>query len=238
MGTIINTISIIVGGILGILFGKKLKEESQTAIIRSCAIAVIFIGIAGAIEGMISITDSTLVSGKSMFIVLCLALGTIFGEIIDIEGIFETFASFIKTKTGNSKDKKFIKGFTTASFTVCIGAMAILGSIKEGLVGDYSILATKSVLDLVIVMILSCSLGKGCIFSAIPVFILEGSMTLLAKLLSGIMTTTAIANISLIGSILIFCVGINLLFDKKISVANLLPSIVLAIVFSILPVNF
>lgn len=238
MGTIINTISIIVGGILGILFGKKLKEESQTAIIRSCAIAVIFIGIAGAIEGMISITDSTLVSGKSMFIVLCLTLGTIFGEIIDIEGIFETFASFIKTKTGNSKDKKFIKGFTTASFTVCIGAMAILGSIKEGLVGDYSILATKSVLDLVIVMILSCSLGKGCIFSAIPVFILEGSITLLAKLLSGIMTTVAISNISLIGSILIFCVGINLLFDKKISVANLLPSIVLAIVFSILPVNF
>lgn len=238
MGTIINTISIIIGGILGILFGKRLKEESQTAIIRSCAIAVIFIGIAGAIEGMISITDSTLVAGKSMFIVLCLTLGTIFGEIIDIEGIFETFASFIKTKTGNSKDKKFIKGFTTASFTVCIGAMAILGSIKEGLVGDYSILATKSVLDLVIVMILSCSLGKGCIFSAIPVFILEGSMTLLAKLLSGIMTTVAISNISLIGSILIFCVGINLLFDKKISVANLLPSIVLAIVFSILPVNF
>lgn len=238
MGTIINTISIIIGGILGILFGKRLKEESQTAIIRSCAIAVIFIGVAGAIEGMISITDSTLVSGKSMFIVLCLTLGTIFGEIIDIEGIFETFASFIKTKTGNSKDKKFIKGFTTASFTVCIGAMAILGSIKEGLVGDYSILATKSVLDLVIVMILSCSLGKGCIFSAIPVFILEGSMTLLAKLLSGIMTTVAISNISLIGSILIFCVGINLLFDKKISVANLLPSIILAIVFSILPVNF
>ena len=238
MGTIINTISIIIGGILGILFGKRLKEESQTAIIRSCAIAVIFIGVAGTIEGMISITDSTLVAGKSMFIVLCLTLGTIFGEIIDIEGIFETFASFIKTKTGNSKDKKFIKGFTTASFTVCIGAMAILGSIKEGLVGDYSILATKSVLDLVIVMILSCSLGKGCIFSAIPVFILEGSMTLLAKLLSGIMTTVAISNISLIGSILIFCVGINLLFDKKISVANLLPSIVLAIVFSILPVNF
>lgn len=238
MGTIINTISIIIGGILGILFGKRLKEESQTAIIRSCAIAVIFIGVAGAIEGMISITDSTLVAGKSMFIVLCLTLGTIFGEIIDIEGIFEAFASFIKTKTGNSKDKKFIKGFTTASFTVCIGAMAILGSIKEGLVGDYSILATKSVLDLVIVMILSCSLGKGCIFSAIPVFILEGSMTLLAKLLSGIMTTVAISNISLIGSILIFCVGINLLFDKKISVANLLPSIVLAIVFSILPVNF
>ncbi len=238
MGAIINTISVILGGILGILFGKHIKEESQTAIIRSCAIAVIFIGVAGAIEGMISVTDSTLVAGRSMFIVLCLTLGTILGELIDIEGIFERFAAFIKVKTGNAKDKKFVKGFTTASFTVCIGAMAILGSLEEGLLGDYSILMTKSVLDLILVMILSCSLGKGCIFSAIPIFILEGAMTLLAKLLSGIMTASAIANISLIGSILIFCVGINLLFDKKISVANLLPSIVLAVVFAFLPFNF
>ena len=115
--------------------------------------------------------------------------------------------------------------------------MAIIGSIKDGLVGDYSILATKSILDLIIIMILTCSLGKGCIFSAIPVFICEGSMTLLAKLLSGIMTDLAIANISLIGSILIFCVGINLLFDKKISVANLLPSIVFAVIFAFLPFN-
>ena len=116
--------------------------------------------------------------------------------------------------------------------------MAIIGSLEEGLLGDYSILMTKSVLDLILVMILSCSLGKGCIFSAIPIFILEGAMTLLAKLLSGVMTASAIANISLIGSILIFCVGINLLFDKKISVANLLPSIVLAVVFAFLPFNF
>ncbi len=237
MGTILNTISIIIGGILGNIFGKYLKKDNQTTIINSCAVAIIFIGIAGTMEGMLSISSASIISSRSMFIVICLALGAIIGEIIDIEGKFESFGSFIKVKTGHSKDKKFVDGFSTASFTVCIGAMAIIGSIKDGLVGDYSILATKSILDLIIIMILTCSLGKGCIFSAIPVFICEGSMTLLAKLLSGIMTDLAIANISLIGSILIFCVGINLLFDKKISVANLLPSIVIAVIFAFLPFN-
>lgn len=237
MGTVINTISIVIGGILGNIFGKYLKKDNQTTIINSCAVAIMFIGIAGAMEGLLTVSSDSLISSRSMFIVICLALGAIIGEIIDIEGKFESFASFIKVKSGHSKDKKFIDGFSTASFTVCIGAMAIIGSIKDGLVGDYSILATKSVLDLIIIMILTCSLGKGCIFSAIPVFICEGSMTLLAKLLSSVMTDLAIANISLIGSILIFCVGINLLFDKKISVANLLPSILIAILFAFLPFN-
>lgn len=237
MGSIINTIAIIIGGILGNIFGKYLKKDNQTTIINSCAVCIIFIGIAGAMEGMLNISNSSLMSSRSMFIVICLALGAIIGEILNIEGMFDSFASFIKVKSGHAKDKKFIEGFSTASFTVCIGAMAIIGSIKDGLVGDYSILATKSVLDLIIIMILTCSLGKGCIFSAIPVLICEGGMTLLAKLLSGIMTDVAIANISLIGSILIFCVGINLLFDKKISVANLLPSIVIAVVFAFLPFN-
>lgn len=237
MGTIINTISIIIGGILGSIFGKYLKKDNQTTIIYSCAIAIIFIGIAGTMEGMLNISNSSLISSRSMLVVICLTLGAIIGEIIDIEGKLESIGSFIKVKTGHSKDKKFIEGFSTASFTVCIGAMAIVGSIKDGLVGDYSILATKSILDLIIIMILTSSLGKGCIFSAIPIFVCEGAMTLLAKLLSGIMTDYAIANISLIGSILIFCVGINLLFDKKISVANLLPSILLAMIFAFLPFN-
>ncbi len=237
MGTIINTISIIIGGILGNIFGKYLKKDNQTTIIYSCAIAIIFIGIAGTMEGMLTINDSSLISSRCMLVVICLTLGAIIGEIINIEEKLESIGSFIKVKTGHSKDKKFIEGFSTASFTVCIGAMAIVGSIKDGLVGDYSILATKSILDLIIIMILTSSLGKGCIFSAIPIFVCEGGMTLLAKVLSGIMTDYAIANISLIGSILIFCVGINLLFDKKISVANLLPSILIAIIFAFLPFN-
>lgn len=231
IGTIINTISIVIAGIIGILFGKYLKEESQTAIIKSCAISIIFIGISGAISGMVSINNQELIAGRSLFVVICITLGTIIGEILNIEGKFTSLASIIKEKTGHSKDKKFVKGFTTASFTVCIGAMAILGSIEEGLTGTYTILITKSIIDAVLVMILTCSLGKGCVYSAIPVFILEGLMTLVAKGLTSIITATAIANISLIGSIIIFCVGINLLFDRKISVSNLLPAIFLAAIF-------
>ena len=153
MGTIINTLSIVIGGILGNIFGKYLKKDNQTTIINSCAVAIMFIGIAGAMEGLLTVSSDSLISSRSMFIVICLALGAIIGEIIDIEGKFESFGSFIKVKSGHAKDKKFIDGFSTASFTVCIGAMAIIGSIKDGLVGDYSILATKSVLDLIIIMI-------------------------------------------------------------------------------------
>ena len=96
--------------------------------------------------------------------------------------------------------------------------------------GDSSILITKAVLDLIIIMVMTCSMGKGCVFSAIPVFLLQGSVTCLARLIQPIMTDAALANLSLIGSILIFCVGINLVWEKKIRVANLLPSIIIAVI--------
>ncbi|MBQ1366953.1 MAG: DUF554 domain-containing protein, partial [Firmicutes bacterium] len=133
------------------------------------------------------------------------------------------------------KDADFVNAFVTTSLTVCIGAMAIVGSIQDGILGDYSTLAVKSVLDFVILIVLTSSLGKGSIFSAIPVFLLQGGMTLLARLISPIFTDTAIANISLIGSILIFCVGINLVWGKKIRVANMLPALVLAVIAAFLP---
>ena len=137
---------------------------------------------------------------------------------------------WLKKKTGNSGDATFIDAFVTASLTVCIGAMAIVGSIQDGLTGDYSILATKAVLDLIIIMVMTCSMGKGCIFSAIPVALLQGSITVLAGLAKGLVTASAMNYLSLIGNILIFCVGINLVFGKKLRVANMLPAIVFAVV--------
>ena len=127
-------------------------------------------------------------------------------------------------------------GFVTASLTVCIGAMAIVGSIEDGIRGDYSILATKAVLDLIIIMVMTCSLGKGCIFSAIPVGILQGSVTAASTLLRPIMTPAAQSNLSMIGSVLIFCVSLNLVWDKRIRVANLLPAVVLAVIAAFLPI--
>jgi uncharacterized membrane protein YqgA involved in biofilm formation len=129
-----------------------------------------------------------------------------------------------------------VDAFVTASLTVCIGAMAIVGSIEDGIFGDYSILATKAVLDLIIIPVMTCAMGKGCIFSAIPVGILQGSVTLLSRLIRPLMTDAAMANLSTVGSILIFCVGLNLVWGKKVRVANLLPSIVIAVIAAFLPI--
>ena len=235
LGTIINCAGIIAGGFLGHFAGKFFKTQQQESLQKACGVSTMFIGIAGVMEGMLQIDGASLTSGKSMLLVACLALGTVIGEIIGIENAFERFGEWLKAKTGNGDDAKFVNAFVTASLTVSIGAMAIVGSIQDGLLGDYSTLAVKAVLDTIIITVMTSSLGRGCIFSAIPVFVFEGGMTLLSRLISPVMTETAISYLSLVGSALIFCVGINLLWEKKISVANMLPSVILAVVAAFLP---
>lgn len=230
LGTLINAAAIAIGGILGGLFGKLLQQRHQDSLSKACGICVLFIGIAGAMEKMMSLCDGALVSGGSLLIIGCLAIGGLVGEILNIEDLIERFGNWLKVKTGNSGDNRFVEGFVTASLTVCIGAMAVVGAIEDGLLGDISILVTKSVLDLIIVMVMTCSMGKGCAFSAIPVAIFQGSVTALSWLIKPLMTESALANLSMVGSILIFCVGVNLVWGKKIRVANLLPSIVIAVV--------
>ena len=237
LGTIINSAAIIVGGVFGHLFGKILNERIQDSLQKASGICVLFIGIAGAMEGMLKLSGSSLSAGRSMLIVASLALGALVGEILNIEHGFERFGEWLKVKTGNAKDKSFVEGFVTASLTVCIGAMAVVGSIKDGISGDYSILVTKAILDLIIITVMTCSLGKGCAFSAIPVAVFQGLITALARLIKPLMTDGALANLSLIGSILIFCVGVNLVWDKRIRVANLLPSLVFAVAIAFLPFN-
>lgn len=229
LGTIINTGAIVAGGLVGILFGRFLKENVQDTLSKCCGVSTLMIGIAGALEKMLTLENGAISSGGSMLLVLCLTVGGIIGELLNLEGAFECFGRWLKEKTGNAKDKGFVNAFVTASLTVCIGAMAIVGSIQDGLTGDYSVLATKAVLDFIIIMVMSCSLGPGAAFSAIPVAILQGSVTALAGLVRPVMTEAALNNLSLVGSVLIFCVGINLLWGKKIRVANLLPAIVLAV---------
>lgn len=184
---------------------------------------------------MLRISDGALAADKAMFVSICLALGTLIGEIIDIEALFEKFGEWLKLKTGNGGDAQFVNAFVTASLTVCIGAMAIVGSIQDGVTGDWSILGTKTVLDLVIIMVMTSSLGKGAVFSAIPIFVFEGSITLAASMLKSLMNDLAMDYLSMIGSILIFCVGINLVWGKKIRVANMLPAMFIAAMAAYLP---
>lgn len=233
LGTTINVGGVILGGLAGLLFGKRLTPRFQDTLISATGVCIMFVGIGGAIEKMMTISDGHLVSGGTIMIVICFALGSLIGEAINIELRIEQFGEWIKRKTGNSGDNRFVNAFVTTSLTICIGAMAVVGSIQDGLSGDYSMLALKAVLDLLIVCVMAASLGKGCIFAAIPVGLFQGSITLLARFIQPIMTETALSNLSLTGSILIFCVGVNLIWEKKFKPANMLPSIVVAVVWAL-----
>ncbi len=230
LGTLINTGAVVAGGLLGGVVGKLFDDEQRESLNKASGISVLFIAIAGAMEGMLQIDQGALASGKSMLVVLCLALGTVVGELIGIERAFERFGEWLKIKTGNAGDHGFVNAFVTTSLTVCVGAMAIVGAIQDGILGDYALLAVKSVLDFIIVAVMTSSMGKGSAFSAIPIFLLEGGVTLLASLAAPLMTEAAVANLSLVGSILIFCVGVNLVWGKTIRVANMLPALIFAVI--------
>ena len=234
LGTIINVAAIIVGGLLGLLGGKWLNERRQETIIRGMAVCVMFVGIAGVMENMLTFTDGKLGTQGTLMFIVSIALGGLIGEILNIDGAMVRFGEWLKHKTGNSGDNRFLDAFITATMTVCIGAMAIVGSVEDGIHGDYTILAAKALLDFVIILVMTASLGKGCIFSAIPVAIFQGCFTVLARIIQPLLTEAALCNLSLVGSALIFCVGVNLIWKNTIRVANLLPSIVFAVIFAVL----
>ena len=235
MGTLINMAAICIGGIFGLLVGKAISKRFHDILYMVCGISTLFIGIGGVMQHMLTIEGGSLNTQGTMMVLASLTIGALIGEGINIEKRFEQFGAWLKRKTGNSGDPAFIDAFVTASLTVCIGAMAIVGAIQDGMVGDYSILVAKSVLDLVIICVMTASMGKGCIFSAIPVGILQGSVTVLAVVLKPIMTAAALSNLSYVGSILIFCVGLNLVWGKKVKVANLLPAVLIAVLCAFLP---
>lgn len=236
MGTLINVAGILAGGLCGLIFGKKLKPRYQETLMKANGLCVLFLGISGCLEKMYVITDGGITSTGTMMMIGCFALGALLGEWLNLEDRMEQFGEWLKKKTKSDKDATFVDGFVTASLTVCIGAMAVVGSIQDGISGDTSVLTAKAVLDLIIVLVMTASLGKGCMFSAIPVAVFQGSITVLARLLEPLMTEQALANLSLTGSMLIFCVGVNLIWEKKFRVANLLPTIFLAVAWSFLPV--
>lgn len=235
LGTLINVARIIGGGLVGLVASSLVTERLQDALMKSCGACVMFVGIAGALEKMLTglvATDGTvaLSTAGSMALVASMAIGTVLGEAADLDGRFEELGTWLRDKTGSSGDARFVDGFVTASLTVCIGAMAIVGSIQDGLTGDYSTLALKGVMDAIIVCAMAASMGKGCIFSALPVGVFQGCVTALATLLQPVMTEAALANLSLVGSVLIFCVGVNLIWPRTFKPANMLPAVVIAAV--------
>lgn len=234
LGTLINALAIIVGGILGICCKKIIRESYQETIIKASGFSVMFLGASGTLAKMLVTGEqgASLDTTGSMTVVLSMVIGAVVGEIIDIDRRFESFGAWLKHKTGSDGDSQFINGFLTASLTVSIGAMGIMGAIQDGMYGDHTTLVAKAILDFVIVLIMASSMGKGCIFSFIPVAVWQGLITALAVVLSGYMTEAVLNSLSMVGNILIFCVGVNLIWPKTIKVANLLPALIVAVLMA------
>lgn len=233
LGTLINVALIIAGGAVGLVAGRLVKPCVQEGLLKATGVAVLFIGLSGALEGMLSVSDGALVSGGTVVVVASLALGTLAGELLDIASWFERLGAWLRRVSGNEKNERFLDAFLTATFTVCIGAMAVVGSIQDGILGDWSTLVLKGVLDALIICAMAASMGVGCLFSALPVGVLQGAITLLARALQPLMTEAALANLSTVGSILIFCVGVNLIRGRTLNTANMLPAVVVAVLMAL-----
>ena len=235
LGTIINTLAIVAGGLLGLLFKNLLTERIETMLVKTLGVCVLFIGTGGTLSQMLRVTETgALETSGTMMLIVCFVLGSALGELLDLEGKFERFGVWLREKTHNESDTGFLSAFINASLTVCIGAMAIVGAIQDALTGDISLLCAKAALDAVFILVMTASMGKGCIFSAIPVAILQGVVTVLARVIAPVLTDAAIANLSYTGSVMIFCVGLNLVWGKTIKVANMLPTLIFAAIYAFL----
>lgn len=231
IGTVINVALLILGGLCGLLFGKKLSERIKDTLLSVNAVAIMMLAIGGVMQNMLSLSGGKLSTGGTIMMIVSLTLGGLIGEIININALVDKFGEWLKIKSHSTDDNSFVSAFVSASCTVCIGAMAVIGSINDGVSGDCSVLIAKAILDAVIICVMTASQGKGCIFSAVPVAIFQGVITIIAVFAGGFMTDLALSYLSYVGNVLIFCVGLNLIRKKQIRVANLLPSLVIAVVW-------
>ena len=224
LGTIVNSIAVIVGYLVGLVVKGRLNEKISITVMQGLALCTLYIGISGALKG-----ENTLI------MILSVAIGALIGEIIDIDKRLNNLGEYLESKFNGKKESNvsIAEGFVSASLLFCVGAMAIVGSLESGLSGNHNTLFTKSILDGISSIIFTSSLGIGVIFSSVAVFIYQGGITLGAGLLSGILNDMVIANMSAVGGLLIAGLAFNMLVVTKMRIANLLPAIFLPIIFQI-----
>ena len=234
LGTAVNVLAVVLGALIGMLFKRGMKERFQNIMMQACGLATMFIGLSGAFEMIFSVEEGKLKSGSTMLIVISLIIGGLVGELINIERLLDTAGEKLKNAVKARGDNKFVEGFVTASLVTCVGAMAICGPLEEGLSGNSQTLLIKSILDFVIVIVFSSVYGIGAGFAALPLGLYQGLITLFAALIAPYLSDTLITNLSGIGSVLIFAVGVNLLFPKKIRVGNLLPTLLVPVAYELI----
>lgn len=216
IGVIVNTITVIIGSIIGMLGGKLVPERVNKAVMVAIGLCTVYIGVDGALAG-----------SNTLILIISLVLGTIVGTLIDIDKginwLGDTMGKRFKSQKGN-----FAEGFVTASLVFCIGSMTIVGSLKAGIEGDNSMIFTKSLLDLISSSMLASALGVGVLVSAVFVLVFQGALVLLAGLLEPILNDFAVSELICVGSVMIIGLGLNLIGVTKIKVANMLPALIFA----------
>jgi uncharacterized membrane protein YqgA involved in biofilm formation len=236
LGTLANMAAILLGSAIGLLFQGVLKQRFQTTIMNALGLAVMFVGISGALQGLFVVKGEGIETANVTMMIVSLAIGAFFGELIDIEARLDHMGEWIKStlKVKGEKGQNFVEGFVSSSLLFCIGAMAIIGSLQDGLSGNASMLFAKSIIDGTVAIFIASTLGIGVIFSIIPLGIYQGGITLSAKYIEPYLSEQMIANLSFIGSILIFGIGINMLFGKKIKCGNLLPAVLVPVIYELI----
>jgi uncharacterized membrane protein YqgA involved in biofilm formation len=233
-GTIVNVIAIIAGGACGIILKKGIPEGFKTTIMQAIGLAVMIVGISGALQGIYSVTaegklDRNYITGM----ILSLVIGSILGEILKIEENLDKLGAWFQNRFAKN-ETNFAKGFVTASLVYCVGAMAIVGALEDGLYGKVDILFAKAMLDGISAIVFSATLGVGVIFSSLPVLAYQGLITILAGALKPLLSDVVVSQMSLTGSVLILAIGFNMLEIKKFKVGNMLPSIFMPLIYSLL----
>ena len=232
LGTIVNVVAMILGGLFGTLCRGGLKDRFRDTLMQACGLATIFIGASGALQMILHVgSDGALETNYTMLIVLSLVIGGLVGEAINIEKRLDSIGEKLKNLVKAKSDSRFVDGFVTVSLVTCIGAMAICGPLEEGLTGNSQTLFVKSILDMVITAVFASAYGVGAIFGALSVGVYQGLITVFAVFISPFMSEHLIMTLSGIGSVLIFGVGLNLIAPKKCKVGNLLPALLIPVVY-------
>lgn len=228
-GTLVNAAAVIAGGILGLLLRRGIKESFQKSMNKALGASVSVIGINGVISSMASVKEGKLSTSGELLLVVSLVFGTLLGEIVGIDDGLNKLSRMIERKLSAND---FAVGFMNATVMFCVGAMAIIGALNDGLAGDSSTLYVKSALDFASAAVLSSTLGEGVIFSFVPLLLYQGSISIFAKYLSSVLQGELLNQVCAVGYTVIICIGINFLSEEKIKTANMLPAILMPVVYA------
>jgi uncharacterized membrane protein YqgA involved in biofilm formation len=226
LGTFVNCMAIIGGGLVGMLFKNGIPEKYNQTVMQAIGLCVVLVGLKSAIG-----CDDLLI------VIICLAIGSVVGEFIGIEAYLERLGAFLERKFSNNS-QGFATGFVTASLLYCVGSMAIVGSLESGLTGNHDTLFAKACLDGITGIILTASLGIGVMFSALPVLIYQGGITLAAGVLKPLLVPAVVSQMSGAGGLLILALGLNMLGGKKIKVGNMLPAVFIPLLYYLIRLLF